>query len=206
MKPNQPLLVVFCGPNGAGKSTLRRITLADTDIPFVNADDIAAREFGDQAAARAYEAAEIAESIRAGLFRTGRSFSFETVLSDPRGEKVRFLVEASAAGYFVVFHFVGLDSPDRSRIRVIQRVQDGGHDVPDEKLAARYPRVMENLRRLLDVPDELVIYDNSSSAEPYRVIARLSRGVLLEIAAAIPEWTWFLDLSTRITGQTFIRP
>ncbi len=206
MNPTQPLLVAFCGPNGAGKSTLRRITLADGGIPFVNADDIATQQFGEHAAARAYEAAQIAESVRAELFSARRSFSFETVLSDPVGEKVRFLREAREAGYFVAVHFVGLDSPERSRARVIQRVSEGGHDVPDDRLAARYPRVLDNLRRLLDVPDDLVIYDNSSAAEPYRVIARLSRGALLEIAMAIPRWAQHLELPSRQTAQTSILP
>ena len=206
MKSNQPLLVAYCGPNGAGKSTLLRITLVDSGIPFVNADDIAAQEFGEQAAERAYEAAQIAESVRAELFGARRSFSFETVLSDPAGEKVRFLREARDSGYFVAVHFVGLDSPERSRARVIQRVSEGGHDVPDDKLAARYPRVMDNLRRLLDVPDDLVIYDNSSAEAPYRVIARLSRGALLEIASAIPAWAQHLELPSRQTAQTRILP
>lgn len=207
MQPDQPLLVAFCGPNGAGKSTLRRITLAALPIPFINADEIALEYFGrEAAAARSYEAAQLAEAARREFFAARRSFSFETVLSDPVGEKVRFLREARDAGYFVVVHFVGLDSPDRSRARVIQRVNEGGHDVPDAKLADRYPRVMENLARLLDVPDDLVIYDNSSSAAPYRVIARLSRGVLLEITRVIPAWALHLDLPARQTAQTIILP
>jgi predicted ABC-type ATPase len=202
----QPLIVAFCGPNGAGKSTLRRITLIDGGIPFVNADDIAAHQFGEHASEHAYEAAKMAEAVRSELFRTRRSFSFETVLSDPVGEKVGFLREAREAGYRVAVHFVGLDSPERSRARVIQRVSEGGHDVPDDKLAARYPRVMDNLRRLLDVPDDLVIYDNSSADAPFRAIARLSRGALLEIASAIPAWAHHLELPSRQTEQTRILP
>lgn len=207
MKSDQPLLIAFCGPNGAGKSTLRRITLATLPIPFINADDIAVEHFGrEAAAARSYEAAQIAEAARRELFDARRSFSFETVLSDPVGEKVRFLRDACDAGYFVVVHFVGLDAPERSRARVIQRVNEGGHDVPDDKLAARYPRVLENLARLLDVPNDLVIYDNSSAAAPYRVLARLARGVLREISGDLPAWAHFLDLPARQTAQTIILP
>lgn len=206
MKPDQPLLLAFAGPNGAGKSTLRSQTAAATGVPFVNADDIAAWLFGAQAAAHIYEAAEIAEAIRGILSKRRRCFSFETVLSDPAGEKVRFLREAREAGYFVVVHFVGIASPEHSRARVIQRVNEGGHDVPDDKIAARYPRVMENLARLLDVPDDLTIHDNSDLAAPYRVIARLSRGVLLELDATIPPWARFLDLPSRQTAHTRLLP
>jgi predicted ABC-type ATPase len=206
MNPDQPLLLAFAGPNGAGKSTLRSHTTAATSVPVVNADDIAVWLFGEQAAGHIYEAAEIAEAIRGILSNRRRSFSFETVLSDPAGEKVRFLREARDAGYWVVVHFVGIGSPAQSRARVIQRVNEGGHDVPDDKIAARYPRVMENLARLLDVPDDLVIYDNSSHDAPYRVIARLARGVLREITANLPPWAHFLDLPSHQTANTTILP
>jgi predicted ABC-type ATPase len=207
MKTTQPLLIVFCGPNGAGKSTFRQIALEGLPIPFVNADEIALREFGPtEAAARSYEAAQIAEAVRLELFAARRSFCFETVLSDPHGAKVDFLRQAKASGYHVAAHFIGLESAEHSKARVIQRVHTGGHDVPDDKLAARFPRVLENLQRLLDVPDELVIYDNSSSETPYRVIARLNRGVLLEIADTIPDWALLLGLPARQTPQTRVLP
>lgn len=207
MKINQPLLIVFCGPNGAGKSTLRRITLSEMPIPFINADEIAVAEFSaDRAAAHAYEAAALAEAVRLELFLARRSFSFETVLSDPHGAKVEFLRQAHDCGYLVIAHFIGLDSAEHSRARVIQRVLAGGHDVPDEKIAARYPRVIENLRRLLDVPDELFIYDNSTSEAPYRLIAKLERGNLIELSATIPAWAGSLNLSARQTPRTLLLP
>lgn len=200
------MLLVFAGPNGAGKSTLRGATLSDIPIPFVNADEIAKWLFGAEAEARSYEAAEIAESIRRILFERQRSFSFETVLSDPVGEKVRFLAEAHDAGYFVAVHFIGLDSAATSRLRVADRVMQGGHDVPDDKLDTRYPRTLDNLARMLDVPDDLRIYDNSSANTPFRLIARLARGELLDIVHDIPTWAAFLDLPARVTPQTRFLP
>ncbi len=206
MRPDPPLLVAFCGPNGAGKSTLQARTLGHLPLPFVNADLIAAREFGNAAADHAYDAASLAEAERTRLFEDRVSFSFETVLSDPVGGKVAFLRTARDAGYQVVVHFVGLDSSDRSRARVFQRVTEGGHDVPDDKLEVRYPRVLANLARLLDIPDDLVIYDNSSSEDPYRPLARLQRGHLLELAATLPDWIHFLDLPARSQSNTRILP
>lgn len=205
MNPDQPLLIIFCGPNGAGKSTLRKLTLAEfEDIPFANADEIALAVFGPDASAKAYEAAEMAEEQRRARFEARESFSFETVMSHP--SKVKFLVEARAAGYFVFAHFVGLDSADRSRSRVIQRVLEGGHDVPDDKIAARYARVIENLGLLLDVADELTIYDNSSAEHPYRVIARLQCGTLTHLSVIVPDWLACLDLPARMTSATIRLP
>ena len=202
----QPLLVVFAGPNGAGKSTLRRVTLGILPLPFVNADDIARERFGENAATRAYDAAALAEEERQRLFAMRCDFSFETVLSDLEGEKIHFLLKARGDGYYVIVHFVGLDSPERSRARVFQRVLEGGHDVPDEKIAARYARVMTNLARLLAVPDELTIYDNSSSSAPYRVVAVLTRGVLREVTRTIPSWAQPLNLPALIRPETVFIP
>ena len=173
---NQPLLVVFAGPNGAGKSTLRRITLGSLNLTYVNADDIARERFGADAAARAYEAAHIAEEERQGLFAARADFSFETVLSDPVGEKVRFLADARAAGYYVVVHFVGIASAAQSRVRVFQRVQEGGHDVPDEKIEARFHRTLANLERAIEALPVVIIFNNSNLARPFQLEAVYEKG------------------------------
>lgn len=173
----------------------------------MNADEIAQSEFGpEEAAARSYEAAQIAEAVRLELYAARRSFSFETVLSDPYGAKVKFLRQAGVDGYHVVVHFIGLESAEHSKARVIQRVNSGGHDVPDEKIVGRFPRVIENLRRLLDVPAELTIYDNTSSDTPFRVVAKLERGALIEVSSDLPDWMMSSNLIARQTAQTRILP
>ena len=47
----------------------------------------------------AYEAAELASSLRSALVAQRQSFIFETVLSDPVGEKVEQLSTYAALGY-----------------------------------------------------------------------------------------------------------
>jgi predicted ABC-type ATPase len=197
MNSTAPLLVVFAGPNGAGKSTLRGHLFADSPIPFVNADVIA-----EQRGLGAYEAAEIAETERHRLFEARASFMFESVFSDPVGAKVAFLETARAAGYHVIVHFVGLASPEHSLARVTQRVNEGGHDVPDEKIAARYPRVLENLARMIGKVDDLSIFDNSSRIEPYRLLARFYGPDLVQLSTSLPDWIDFLDLPSLVTPST----
>lgn len=70
--------------------------------------------------------------------------AFETVMSHP--SKVEFIQKAKNAGYYVQLVFVGLSSSELSFERVSQRVQRGGHDVPQDKIIARYDRVMALLR------------------------------------------------------------
>ena len=200
-----PLLIVFCGPNGAGKSTLRQLLFADMPgLPFVNADEIAKREFGPDAETRSYEAAQLAADIRQRYLDSRDSFSFETILSDPVGEKVDFLREARRCGYEVHVHFVGLDSAVRSQARVVQRVFEGGHQVPHEKLGGRYERILTNLQRLLPIPDELHIYDNSSSEDPYRLLAVLHRGQLTKAVSHFPQWLDSVDLESLRTPNTLL--
>jgi hypothetical protein len=117
----RPIVVALAGSNGAGKSTFFHAHLADTGLRFVNADDLAV-EMGTGA----YEAAELAASLRAGLVGLRESFVFETVLSDPHGSRVSELVETGRNGIHVVMVFIRIDSPATSKQRVAMRVMQGG--------------------------------------------------------------------------------
>jgi predicted ABC-type ATPase len=179
----RPIVVAVAGPNGAGKTTFFEAHLARAGLRFVNADDLA-RELGVDA----YEAAELAGRLRQTLLDQGESFVFETVFSDPVGDKVTFLHAAAARGYTVVLCFIGIDGPAMSEERVAMRVLQGGHDVPTEKLEARYPRTLENLARaILELPHVLV-YDNSDLGRPFRLVAAYERGKALERHAPRPRW------------------
>lgn len=175
---------MLAGPNGAGKSTFFRTFLADKGLPFVNADQIAA-ELG----LGAYEAASIAEAIRVRLINERDSFVTETVLSDPVGAKVAFLKDAQASGYDVTLIFIGLANPDLSAGRVKARVQAGGHDVPHDKIMARYERTLRNLERAIEGLQQVIIYDNSSANEPYRFLAEFRHGQPHQLTDdPIPGW------------------
>jgi len=179
----RPILIAIAGPNGAGKSTFYQAHLSYTGLPFVNADVIAAKS-----GIGAYEAAEVAEVFRRERFARRESFIFETVFSDPVGEKVAFLEEAVAAGYTVVLFFIGIASPGTSVDRVGMRVLEGGHGVPSDKLATRFPRTLENLRlSLLRLPLVLV-YDNDDLRNPYRLVAQCERGRVTSLEKTAPTW------------------
>ena len=179
----RPIIVALAGPNGAGKSTFYKAFLADTGLPFVNTDDVA-RESGLETAT----ATGIAGEIRKEFVRQRESFIFETVLSDPVGEKVGFLRDAAASGYTVVLCYIGISGPEVSDARVAMRVSQGGHDVPPEKLPARYARSMANLKRaMLDVP-MVLIFDNDDLRAQYRHVAMCENGVRTFLAKPVSEW------------------
>lgn len=167
----RPIVVALAGSNGAGKSTFFHAHLADTGLRFINADELAA-EMG----AGAYEAAELAASLRAGLVGLRESFVFETVLSDPVGAKVTELVETGRNDMHVVMVFIRVDSPETSKQRVAMRVMQGGHDVPDEKLEARFQRTLANLERAIKALPVVIIFDNTDLARPFQLAAVYEKG------------------------------
>ena len=186
----RPVLVAIAGPNGAGKSTFFEQFIRPSGLRFVNADVLAQAGGLD-----AYEAAKVAEQLRGELIARRESFVFETVLSDPMGEKVGWLQRTAADGYAVVLCFIGLDSALESDARVALRVTRGGHDVPTDKLTARYPRTHANLALALRVLPCVLVYDNSDLAQPFRFVAENREGVQIRGGDEAPAW--FRDVTTR---------
>lgn len=179
----RPLLVAIAGPNGAGKTSLYRAFFQDLDLSYVNADDLA-RELD----ATPYEAAALAAEVRAALVADRESFIFETVFSDPAGDKLAFLRSAVTQGYTVILVFIGLADVEQSEARVAQRVLTGGHDVPTEKLTARFPRTLENLRRAIRELPYVVVYDNSDTTRPFEPVAAFVAGAEVGASAPVPGW------------------
>jgi predicted ABC-type ATPase len=94
----------------------------------------------------------------------------ETVLSDMQGAKIAFFKAAQTAGYYLIFIYIRLDNVQTSIARVTQRVLNGGHDVPDEKLLARFARTRENASRALEMADVGLVFDNSDAGSPFRLV------------------------------------
>jgi len=179
----RPIIVAVAGPNGAGKSTFYEAHLQQAGLRFINADDLA-RDIG----LGAYEAAELASQLRRELVRQRESFVFETVLSDPLGDKVAFLKEATRAGYAVVLCFIGLDRPETCEQRVAMRVLQGGHDVPTEKLATRFDRTLANLGRAIRELPFVQVYDNSDLRHPFRKVAAFENRKAVMVSRRVPAW------------------
>jgi predicted ABC-type ATPase len=179
----RPVVVALAGPNGAGKSTFFDSHLARTGLRFVNADVLALSLGMDP-----YAAQKRADAIRRELVQLRESFIFETVFSDPVGDKLRFLKECESAGYTVLLIFIGISAPEISDERVAMRVAQGGHDVPANKIVERYPRVMNNLKRALVEVAHVRVYDNSDLEWPYRLVAVKEEGQKIELHEPVPEW------------------
>mgnify|MGYP001767641441 CR=1 FL=1 len=156
-----PVLAVFCDPNGSGKSTLtREIRRRGIDLgTYINPDDIAGTLSGvpDE---RTRAAQKIADEERERCLRERVNFAFESVCS--HSSKLEFLERAAAAGYEIHVFFVTLPAPEMNVERVRLRVLQGGHDVPTDRIVARWRRTMGLLPAIVARAHRIMLFDNGS--------------------------------------------
>jgi predicted ABC-type ATPase len=179
-------LWLLVGGNGAGKTTFYRTQLKPLGMPFVNADDIARDVFPQAPEEHSYEAAKIAENLRNSLVEQGKNFCFETVFSHP--SKIDFVAKAKALGYQIVMVFIHLEQSSLNKARVHQRIEAGGHAVPEDKIETRIPRTIDNVLNALPLCDDVWVLDNSSAQEPYQKVLRIQGGELQEFIHPLPTW------------------
>ncbi|WP_419837890.1 zeta toxin family protein [Candidatus Poriferisodalis sp.] len=176
-----PVLHIIAGPNGSGKTTLYERVLDHLAVPFVNADRIAAERWPDHPQSHAYEAAQAAQDHRDSLIEGKISFAAETVFSHE--SKIDLVHQALAAGYDVTLHVIILPE-DLAVQRVADRVRDGGHDVPENKIRERHRRLWRHIAEAVTLATETCVYDNSSPDKPLRRVALFQNGRPI----GTPEW------------------
>ncbi|GDY15092.1 hypothetical protein LBMAG53_39700 [Planctomycetota bacterium] len=68
------------------------------------------------------------------------------------------------------------------------RVSQGGHDVPPDRIVARFPRVLAYLRAALQRLSAVLVYDNDDLRSLYRLIAQVENGAVIAQANDQPDW------------------
>lgn len=135
-----PKAILVGGANGAGKTTLARqyLPLLYPDIRFLNADEIqreTATPLSSVAAGK-----ELLRRLRAAE-ASGASFAVETTLSSRM--YLPHVRRWNTAGFETILHFIELPSADFAVERVRQRVQQGGHPIPEDAIRRRFVRGLE---------------------------------------------------------------
>ena len=177
-----PVLHLIAGPNGAGKTTFFEIVLGPTThLAFVNADVIAQERWPGAAVEHAYDAAAVAAGERTQRIRARSSFATETVFSHE--SKLALIHEARREGYRVTLH-IALIPEELAVARVVNRVSEGGHHVPEEKVRARFGRLWTLLHDAIALVGEARFYDNTTARDPYRLVATYLNGRLV----GTPQW------------------
>lgn len=190
----RPTLIVFAGPNGSGKSSnteeVKRICGSYPDL-YINADEIALEKGLD-----AYAAAREAEKRRVEALANNISFSMETVMSSPA--KIELMRKAKSLGYHVHLEFVLTQDPALNVMRVQNRVRKGGHDVPAEKIVARYERSVALLPQAMEIADTARILNNS--LDNPKVIAKKSMDGKITVLPLPAPSKWNVDNIQELVG------
>ncbi len=195
---DDPVFLLIAGPNGASKTTFTEKRLKPIGLPCIDPDAVAQELLRRHAQTRgeAIQATiEATRRVREHLLEA-RSVALETVFSDTQGHKLDLLDEARDAGFKTVLVFIGVDSPEICIARVLDRVELGGHDVPDDVIRDRFPRCFENLRNALPKVDLAILIDNSGCYGPeapvdgsrHYIFGVVETGGVTEIKESVPNW------------------
>lgn len=175
-KSKAPTCYIIAGPNGAGKTTFALNYLPDIAgcHNFVNADLIAYGISPLDSLAVQFDAGKMFLNELHKNIKKRVDFAFETTLAGR--SYINLLKELKSNGWHIVLFFLWIPDADFSRDRVRQRVQDGGHDIPEDAIYRRYPRIMYNLiHDYMPLCSKISCYDNSNP-EPILVFEQDENG------------------------------
>ncbi len=192
-------ILVVAGTNGAGKSSIAGAVASEQGMEILNPDEAARRILAANPGITQTEANSAAwhegKRLLERAIAERLNFAFETTLG---GNTITTLLEkALVKGVGVRIWYIGLNSPELHIARVRARVARGGHDIPEATIRERYHKSRLNLIRLLPRLTELLVYDNSSDADPFRgeppeplLVLHMRGGRMVESCdiAKVPGW------------------
>ena len=84
--------------------------------------------------------------------------------------------------------FIHLDSMGLNKARVAQRVEAGGHNVPDKKVEDRIPCLLANIKTVLPLCDSVYALDNSKIDNPYQPVFTIRNSLIERQRSPLPDW------------------
>ena len=180
---------IIAGINGAGKTSLYRVLKeTDTDLGVrINIDELTL-QIGDWHDPRAQiHAGRTAMAMISEHIEKGISFHLETTL--PGAAIIRQINAAKKNGFKITLYFVGIDRLSVALERVHLRMANGGHGIADEFIIKRYTQLNTNLRQVLPLCDNAILFDNTVK---FRQVAILENKRLVDCDSDLPYW--FIDL------------
>ena len=178
-----PTLTVVAGANGSGKSTLTKFSAGNT--PLIDPDAIAREIDPENPVSAGISAARVALSLSQQYIQSECSFIVETTLSGK--SYLNLMREVKLRGWFVTLIYIGIDNPSINVLRVGDRVQLGGHDVPKSDILRRYDRSLVNLNKAAKIVDRLTLYDNSTNVG-HQLVATLENNRAIIYMEELPRW------------------
>jgi predicted ABC-type ATPase len=158
-----PNLYIIAGWNGAGKTTASYTVLPEMlDCQeFINADEIAKGLSPFNPDKAAIEAGRIMLAKISYFLLNKTDFSFETTLATRSYTNI--IKNSKQLGYEVTLLYFWLDSVELANERVLSRVAEGGHNIPEDVIIRRYYSGLRNLFNLyIPICDYWMIFNNSN--------------------------------------------
>lgn len=176
---------IFAGVNGAGKTSIYKSIYynENKEEKRINTDEMVARIGSWKDNNLQIKCAREAVKLIKRYFLEGISFNQETTLSGK--SIIRNIKLAKENGFYVVTNYIGVESPKVAKERVRFRVSKGGHGIPDEDIERRYYDSLNNLKNVIEICDEINIYDNT---EMFREIIDFQNGSIIWLDKKIPTW------------------
>lgn len=111
--------------------------------------------------------------------RAKTDFAFETTLSGRT--YVPVLRRVREAGFRLHLFYLWIPSPDLALLRIRDRVESGGHSVPERDVRRRFGRTLLNLFTLYrPLLDTLHFFDNSSATPRLIFKAKAEKTTLID--------------------------
>ena len=151
--------------------------------------------FRSDESVNSYTVALLVNFLQDECIARGISFSQETVFSHP--SKVAALAKAKASGFRTYLYYVATDDAGINTDRVAERYALGGHDVPAEKIRARYARSLANLPAALPHLSRAFFFDNSGAEMRHLASFAEESGFEFFIPAA-ERPRWFDDFFSQL--------
>lgn len=208
-----PRVRLIAGPNGSGKTTLFKTLQKHPDVYFgqyINPDDVADtlkgisignHHIADQ------ERYQIAQKICVGLrdnyLKQNLSLTYESVMS--HSSHMDYIRRAKDLGFKPYLYYICINDPLININRVANRVEEGGHSVPENKIVSRYERSLSNLMGMIKFCHRVYFWDNSSDLT---LFAECTENGLLKINVDLYnnlEPTWFQENVLELWNKDNIR-
>lgn len=195
----QPTAFIFAGINGAGKSTLYYNELLKNKYfgTRINTDEFVSsfgnwKNLNDQ-----FRASKIALKVRQNCIKRYENFNQETTLCG--NSILKLFRELKSKNYNIELYYVGLNSSQIAKERVKARVAKGGHDVDEYLIDKRFTQSLQNLLKVIDFCDKIILFDNSIEYKNIFTYDKANNNIENHITANI-QWidSQFID---RISSQ-----
>lgn len=198
-----PSIRLVAGPNGSGKTSLTKVLREEHSVPlgqYLNPDDIAKHivlhsklkvPIENESDIAAKLAQEIAIGLRDDWITDHLSFTYESVMSHE--SHIEVVNKAKAQGYKCYLYYICTSDSELNKARVRQRVIEGGHDVPHEKIVSRYNRSLEHLFSMLSICHRAFLFDNSNELTFFAEVTPDGNLDIVEDAFNTVEPYWFVS-------------